>query len=89
MKYAPDGFLNEDQKAAKQKALRRQAKEYAAYTIDGARNFNVEEQSNEETETQEATDQEDNGDSRGAIGKDGVRTVEARDAEYCQSRGGG
>ena len=32
---------------------------------------------------------EGNGDSRGAIGKDGIRTVEARDAEYCQSRGGG
>ena len=44
LKYAPDGFLNEEQKAAKQKALRNQADEYAAaYTVDGAGNFDIEE----------------------------------------------
>lgn len=50
LKYAPGGFLNEDQKAAKQKALRNQAEEYAAaYTVDGAGNFNIEENTGQET----------------------------------------
>lgn len=31
LKYVPDGFLNEQQKAAKQSALQKQAEEYAGY----------------------------------------------------------
>ena len=35
LKYVPDGFLNDAQRAVKQSALKSQAEEYAAYTIDG------------------------------------------------------
>lgn len=48
LKYAPDGFLNEEQKVAKQKALRNQAEEYAAYTIDGEGKLTVENSKNQQ-----------------------------------------
>ena len=35
LKYAPDAFLNDKQKAAKRRAIQRQTEEYASYKIDG------------------------------------------------------
>ena len=35
LKYAPDAFLNDKQKAAKWRAIQRQTEEYASYKIDG------------------------------------------------------
>ena len=35
LKYAPDAFLNDEQKAAKRRAIQRQTEEYASYKIDG------------------------------------------------------
>ena len=42
LKYAPDGFLSDEQRVAKQRALQRQAGEYAAYTIDGKGSLTIE-----------------------------------------------
>ena len=35
LKYVPDGFLNAEQKTAKQEALRKQGAEYAGFTVSG------------------------------------------------------
>lgn len=35
LKYAPDAFLNDEQKAAKRRAIQRQTEEYASYKVDG------------------------------------------------------
>ncbi len=42
LKYAPDGFLNDEQKAAKRRAIQRQTEEYASYKVDGNGKASVE-----------------------------------------------
>ena len=42
LKYAPDAFLNDKQKAAKRRAIQRQTEEYASYKIDGNGRASVE-----------------------------------------------
>ncbi len=52
LKYAPDAFLNDAQKAAKRRAIQRQTEEYASYKIDGNGRASVEVE-NRNTETSE------------------------------------
>ena len=52
LKYAPDAFLNDKQKAAKRRAIQRQTEEYASYKIDGNGRASVEVE-NRNTETSE------------------------------------
>ena len=52
LKYAPDAFLNDKQKAAKRRAIQRQTEEYASYKIDGNGRASVEVK-NRNTETSE------------------------------------
>ena len=52
LKYAPDAFLNDEQKAAKRRAIQRQTEEYASYKIDGNGWASVEVE-NRNTETSE------------------------------------
>ena len=52
LKYAPDAFLNDKQKAAKWRAIQRQTEEYASYKIDGNGRASVEVK-NRHTETSE------------------------------------
>ena len=52
LKYAPDAFLNDEQKAAKRRAIQRQTEEYASYKIDGNGRASVEVK-NRYTETSE------------------------------------
>lgn len=52
LKYAPDAFLNDAQKAAKRRAIQRQTEEYASYKIDGNGRARVEVE-NQNTETSE------------------------------------
>ena len=52
LKYAPDAFLNDEQKAAKRRAIQRQTEEYASYKIDGNGRASVEVE-NRNTETSE------------------------------------
>lgn len=42
LKYAPDAFLNDEQKAAKRRAIQRQTEEYASYKVDGNGRASVE-----------------------------------------------
>lgn len=42
LKYAPDAFLNDEQKAAKRRAIQRQTEEYASYKVDGNGKASVE-----------------------------------------------
>ncbi len=42
LKYVPDAFLNDKQKAAKRRAIQRQTEEYASYKIDGNGRASVE-----------------------------------------------
>lgn len=42
LKYAPDAFLNDEQKAAKRGAIQRQTEEYASYKVDGNGKASVE-----------------------------------------------
>ena len=52
LKYAPDAFLNDKQKAAKRRAIQRQTEEGASYKIDGNGRASVEVE-NRNTETSE------------------------------------
>ena len=52
LKYAPDAFLNDEQKAAKRRAIQRQTEEYASCKIDGNGWASVEVE-NRNTETSE------------------------------------
>ena len=52
LKYAPDAFLNDAQKAEKRRAIQRQTEEYASYKIDGNGRASVEVE-NRNTETSE------------------------------------
>ena len=52
LKYAPDAFLNDEQKAAKRRAIQRQTEEYASYKIDGNGRASVEVE-NRNTKTSE------------------------------------
>lgn len=52
LKYAPDAFLNDKQKAAKRRAIQRQTEEGASYKIDGNGRASVEVK-NRHTETSE------------------------------------
>ena len=52
LKYAPDAFLNDKQKAAKRRAIQRQTEEYASYKIDGNGRASVEVE-NRNTKTSE------------------------------------
>lgn len=52
LKYAPDAFLNDAQKAAKRRAIQRQTEEYASCKIDGNGRASVEVE-NRNTETSE------------------------------------
>ena len=52
LKYAPDAFLNDEQKAAKRRAIQRQTEEYASCKIDGNGRASVEVK-NRHTETSE------------------------------------
>ena len=52
LKYAPDAFLNDEQKAAKRRAIQRQTEEYASYKVDGNGRASVEVK-NRHTETSE------------------------------------
>ena len=42
LKYAPDAFLNDEQKVAKRRAIQRQTEEYASYKVDGNGKASVE-----------------------------------------------
>jgi len=42
LKYVPDAFLNDEQKAAKRRAIQRQTEEYGSYRIDGNGRASVE-----------------------------------------------
>ena len=42
VKYAPDAFLNDEQKVAKRRAIQRQTEEYASYKVDGNGRASVE-----------------------------------------------
>ena len=42
LKYAPDAFLNDEQKAEKRRAIQRQTEEYASYKVDGNGKASVE-----------------------------------------------
>lgn len=52
LKYVPDAFLNDAQKAAKRRAMQRQTEEYASYKIDGNSRASVEVE-NRNTKTSE------------------------------------
>ena len=52
LKYAPDAFLNDKQKAAKRRAIQRKTEEYASYKIDGNGRASVEVE-NRNTKTSE------------------------------------
>ena len=52
LKYAPDAFLNDEQKAEKRRAIQRQTEEYASYKIDGNGRASVEVE-NRNTKTSE------------------------------------
>lgn len=52
LKYAPDAFLNDAQKAEKRRAIQRQTEEYASYKIDGNGRASVEVE-NRNTKTSE------------------------------------
>lgn len=52
LKYAPDAFLNDKQKAAKRRAIQRQTEEYGSYRIDGNGRASVEVE-NRNTKTSE------------------------------------
>ena len=52
LKYAPDAFLNDEQKAAKRRAIQRQTEEYASCKIDGNGRASVEVE-NRNTKTSE------------------------------------
>ena len=52
LKYVPDAFLNDAQKAAKRRAIQRQTEEYASYKIDGNGRASVEVE-NRNTKTSE------------------------------------
>ena len=52
LKYAPDAFLNDEQKAAKRRAIQRQTEEYASYKVDGNGRASVEVE-NRNTKTNE------------------------------------
>ena len=54
LKYAPDAFLNDAQKAAKRRAIQRQTEENASYKVDGNGRASVEIE-NRNTETSEGT----------------------------------
>ena len=58
LKYAPDAFLNDAQKAAKRRAIQRQTEEYASCKIDGNGWASVE-VDNRNTETSEETARRD------------------------------